>query len=202
MKTLDRILQHWRIAKARPYILPGTRLLDIGCADGALFEQLKSRIRDSIGIDPDLPGSSNKNHYKLIAGWFPQDLPNMLPFDVISLLAVLEHVPPEHQSQLAQDCARLLKPGGHLIITVPTPTVDQILKLLKFMRLIDGMALEQHYGFDADQTPTIFSVDGLVLVKMKKFQLRLNNLFVFQKTTGTDFAEGGSPGKRILQLNG
>lgn len=202
MKTLDRILQRWRIAEAQPYIAPGARLLDIGCADGALFEQLKSHIRDSIGIDPDLPGSSNKNHYKLIAGWFPRDLPNTLPFDVITMLAVLEHVPPEHQSQLAQDCARFLKPGGHLIITVPAPTVDQILKLLKFMCLIDGMSLEQHYGFDAAQTPTIFSVGGLALVKMKKFQLRLNNLFVFQKTPGADLAEAASPQQDNLELNG
>jgi SAM-dependent methyltransferase len=193
MKTLDRILQRWRIAKAQPYIAPGARLLDIGCADGTLLEQLKSRIRDSIGIDPDLPGSRPGDRYKLIAGWFPQDLPDTRPFDVITLLAVLEHVPPEQQSQLAQDCARFLKPGGHLIITVPAPTVDQILKLLKFIRLIDGMSLEQHYGFDAGRTPALFSVDGLALVKMKKFQLRLNNLFVFQKTTETNLAEAASP---------
>jgi hypothetical protein len=118
----------------------------------------------------------------LIAGRFPEDLPDPRPFDAITMLAVLEHVKPEQQSQLAKHCARFLKPEGCLIITVPSPKVDRILSLLKLLRLINGMSLEQHYGFDASQTPSIFAVDGLTLVKSAKFQLGLNNLFVFKKT--------------------
>jgi SAM-dependent methyltransferase len=181
MKAVDRLLQRWRIAKARSYIVPHARVLDIGCADGALFDQLKSRVGEGVGIDPDLGQSVDRGHYRLIAGWFPDDLPDVGPFDAITLLAVLEHVPAEQLSQLAENCARYLKPGGHLIITVPSPAVDWILILLKFIRIIDGMSLEEHYGFEPSEAPLLFAVGGLELVKVKKFQLGLNNLYVFQK---------------------
>jgi len=182
MKALDRILQRWRIAKVRPYIPKGARVLDVGCADGALFKQLRGRIKEGVGIDPGLNRSVDMDHCKLIAGWFPQDLSDDRTYDVITMLAVLEHVPPEQQPQLAMACVRFLAPGGYLIITVPSPMVDWILRLLKVMRLIDGMSLEQHYGFDPRQTPAIFSVKGIALVKAMKFQFGLNNLYVFRKS--------------------
>ena len=184
MKTLDLILQRWRIAKVRPYIPNGARVLDVGCGDGALFRQLKSHIGEGVGIDHDLDHSVDTNYYTLISGQFPQDLPESPLFDVITMLAVLEHIPLEQQSQLAMECMRLLKPHGHLVITVPSPMVDPILDLLRFVRLIDGQALEEHYGFDPRQTRSIFSVESMVLLKVKKFQLGLNNLFVFKKIKG------------------
>jgi len=182
VKTLDRIIQYLRINKTRPYIARGSRVLDIGCADGAMFRQLQSRIQEGVGIDPDLEQSVDQDNFRLIAGQFPEALPDTRPFDVITILAVLEHIPPEHQPQLAENCARYLKPGGYLVITVPSPQTDRILSLLQFIRIIDGMSLEEHYGFDVSKTPSIFSVDGLRLVKAKKFQFGLNNLFVFKKT--------------------
>lgn len=184
MKSLDRILQTWRIAKVRPYISKGARVLDVGCADGAFFRQLKLYIGEGIGIDPDLARPVEMDHCRLIPGGFPQDLPDTRPFDAITMLAVLEHIPTEQQARWATECARLLKPGGYLLITTPSPMVDPILSLLKFVRLIDGMSLEEHYGFDPCCVPSVFSVGKMELVKARKFQLGLNNLYVFQKIGG------------------
>jgi SAM-dependent methyltransferase len=181
MLLIDRVLQWWRISKARPYITPGARVLDIGCADGELFRRIPA-IKDGIGVDPDLPQARVQlTNAVLLQGLFPQALPDDRPFDVITLLAVLEHVPQERQRQLAEECSRYLKPDGHLIITVPSPAVDSILAVLRFLRLIHGMALEQHYGFEPRQTPGLFEVGGMELVKARCFQGRLNNLFVFKK---------------------
>jgi hypothetical protein len=74
-----------------------------------------------------------------------------------------------------------LKPNGRLIITVPSPMVDHVLKVLKFLRLIDGMSLEEHHGFEVHQTTAIFPAKDFRLVKRKRFQLGLNNLFVFER---------------------
>jgi SAM-dependent methyltransferase len=181
MLPIDRMLQWWRISKARPYITPGARVLDIGCADGELFRRAPA-INDGVGVDPDLPQPSVQlANAVLLKGLFPQALPDDRPFDVITLLAVLEHVPPEAQRLLAEQCARYLKPNGHLIITVPSPSVDGILTVLRFLRVIHGMALEQHYGFEPGQTPGLFEVGGMELVKATTFQWQLNNLFVFKK---------------------
>ena len=182
MKTLDRLLQRWRIAKVKPYIPKGANVLDIGCADGALFKQFESHVSGGIGIDPCLQYSEHIGSFRLIAGKFPDDLPDTRLFNVITMLAVLEHVKSEDQPSLAKHCAQLLAPEGYLIITVPSRIVDWILHVLKFLRVIDGMSLEQHYGFDVSTTPLLFSVDGLRLVKAEKFQLGLNNLFVFRKS--------------------
>jgi SAM-dependent methyltransferase len=193
MKFIDRVLQRWRIGKARPYVALGARVLDIGCADGELFRHLPG-IGEGVGVDPDLAESVSAGpQTTLVKGLFPQALPDQRPFDVITLLAVLEHVPPEYQTPLALDCARYLKPGGHLVITVPSPLVDYILTGLRACRLIHGMALEQHYGYDPRQTGTLFAVGGLELVKARRFQLGLNNLFVFRKTAECPVAADAAP---------
>jgi 2-polyprenyl-3-methyl-5-hydroxy-6-metoxy-1,4-benzoquinol methylase len=181
MKPLDRFLQWWRIGKARPYLFAGSRVLDIGCAEGELF-RLVPAIGEGVGVDPDLPQAvPSFANARLVRGMFPEALTDSRPFDVITLLAVVEHIPAQQLAQLASDCMRFLKPGGHLIITVPSPRVDVILSALRFMRLVHGMALEQHHGFDPLEVPAIFSAQGLKLKIAKRFQLGLNNLFVFER---------------------
>jgi 2-polyprenyl-3-methyl-5-hydroxy-6-metoxy-1,4-benzoquinol methylase len=190
LKALDRFLQRWRIAKTRPFIAKGARVLDIGCSDGALFRQLAERIGTGVGIDYDLETrleqANVERGVEWIMGTFPEALASRDPFDVITLLAVLEHVPRERQAIVARGCARHLKPGGTLLITTPEPVVDRILDALKFFRLIDGMSLEEHYGFEPGETPAIFTSHGLRLREWRKFQLGLNNLFVFERDSSLE----------------
>ena len=95
MNLTDRVLQRWRIAKVRPFIAPGSQILDIGSADGALFRQLGRRKGERcLGIDPTLKADIRVDDVPLVAGCFPKDMPAVEPFDVITLLAVLEHFPP------------------------------------------------------------------------------------------------------------
>jgi 2-polyprenyl-3-methyl-5-hydroxy-6-metoxy-1,4-benzoquinol methylase len=183
MTNLDTLLQRWRMRMAARYIPRGASVLDVGSADGALFDYLgPDRVNGGVGIDPTVPeDATSKAGARLVRGSFPDDLPPLPPFDTVTMLAVLEHVPMELQEVWAHAAAELLKPGGHLLITTPSPLVDPILDVLTRVRLIDGMALEEHYGFEPASVPSTFCSAGLTLERHRRFQLGLNHLFVFTR---------------------
>lgn len=182
MKFLDRFLRDWRIKKCMPFISKEDKILDIGCFDGELFKQLeKKAIGYSIGLDPLITEIVDKQNYKLIPGYFPEALQNETNFDVITMLAVLEHIPTEVQTKLGQQFYDILNPSGRIIITVPSPFVDKILWVLTKLRLVDGMSLDEHYGFKTEDVYSIFKSPRFKLITHKTFQLGLNNLFVFEK---------------------
>lgn len=180
MTPLDRWIQRLRIAQARPHIPQGSRLLDIGSHDGALFRQLGHRLSAGIGIEPELKAPAAWDRFELRPGFFPDALDPEERFDVITLLAVLEHIPPDRQTPMAAALANHLAPGGALVITVPSPRVDSILAVLTALRLVHGMSVEQHYGFEPSKVEKLFSGSALTLEVRKTFQLGLNNLFVYR----------------------
>jgi SAM-dependent methyltransferase len=199
LRALDRLIQRWRIVRATPFIPRGVRILDVGCADGALFRRLGSFLGEGLGVDPALLQPDTGHRYRLIPGTFPEDLPDDRPFDVITLLAVVEHIPRNQQAALAQACVQALRPGGRVIITTPSPAVDHVLRVLKALRLVDGMALEQHYGFNPSEVVPTFTTAGMTLVAGRRFQLGLNNLFVFRKG---DLESDETGGETLLDVVG
>lgn len=134
-----------------------------------------------MGIDPTLRQDDWVENIPLIAGRFPQDMPPVPAFDAITMLAVLEHFAKADYASLRSGCSRFLKPGGRLIITVPSRQVDFILKVLLALGLIDGMSVEEHHGYDVRETTNIFPPPEFRLVKHQRFQLGLNNLFVIER---------------------
>ncbi len=184
MTKIDRFLQSWRVRKASPHVAHGDRVLDLGSSDGVLFEQLGRCGPGSMGIDPTLAADTkNRQGFRMVRGYFPEALPaDAGPFDVIVMLAVLEHIPDDQLVPLAKGCARLLKPGGRLVITVPSPAVDMILAVLTKLRLVHGMSLEEHHGYDIARTPSVFAAPEFRLVLHDRFQLGLNHRFVFERT--------------------
>lgn len=182
MTFLDRFLQNWRVRTAAKFIVPGMKVLDLGSADGVLLDHPGLCGAGSLGIDPTLsaPAKTPGGH-RLIPGYFPQDLPPGGPFDAIAMLAVLEHFPNDQHEVLAQGIATHLRPGGLLVITVPSPLVDHILTVLTTLRLVHGMSLEEHHGYDTSMTGQIFAPPRFRLLRHRRFQLGLNNLFVFER---------------------
>jgi 2-polyprenyl-3-methyl-5-hydroxy-6-metoxy-1,4-benzoquinol methylase len=184
MKTFDRFLQRWRIAKAAPHIPSGARVLDVGCADGALFRTLGSRIAGGVGIDPDLDTPAPADGVRYVRGLFPQDLErdgSSERFDAITMLAVFEHLDGAQQPLAIAACGRLLRPEGRLVMTVPDAAVDRIVHVLARFGLIAGIALHEHHGFEVARTPAIVTAGPFELLRHERFQLGLNNLFVFRR---------------------
>lgn len=179
MKALDRKLRRLREDQALQFVRDGDRLLDVGCFDRALLDRALPRVARAVGIDP-LVAPARDGKVELVRGLFPGE-PRFADgsFDCITCLAVLEHV--QDPGALARECARLLAPGGRVALTVPSPIVDRILDVLILLRLADGMSAEEHHGFDAGRTPEFFRGAGLELAVRRRFELGLNQLFVFEK---------------------
>ena len=181
MKAFDRLLQQWRIRTIEPHIPSGSKILDIGCDDGALFSFLDSKIAESIGCDPNLNEGKLIGRHMLVPGAFPEAISNGNTFQAITMLAVLEHIPETEQENLANNCFKFLDPKGKLLITVPSPIVDKILPVLVRLKVADGMSLDEHYGFHPSQTREIFEAVGFSFQSHIQFQLGMNNFFIFEK---------------------
>lgn len=181
MKHGDVILQRWRIRVAGRYLPRGSHVLDIGCGtDGALFSVLKDRVGSGIGVDGDeVP--RDYGDFRFIRGRAPDDLPAGETFDVITMLAFLEHIPADGQRNIAEACRTLLNSNGRVICTVPSPKVDSLIQLGKRLRILDGIHEDEHYGFEPSHTVSLFVERGFTLRSARRFQLGLNHVFVFEK---------------------
>ena len=178
-KPMDRLLEFLRFTKAKKHIPKGTHLLDIGAGDGTFLRFISEHIRTGVGIDPLITTSLIFTDYQLLPGAFPYDFSTNDRFDVITLLAVIEHIPENEMILVENACWDYLHTGGRVIITVPHPIVDKILEVLKKFRLINGLALEEHYGFDPKTLTDIFS--RWTLLKKERWEFGCNYLFICKR---------------------
>jgi SAM-dependent methyltransferase len=104
--------------------LPGAlgRLLDYGCGPCGLLEKLCQRATECHGVDVDAEkieaAAARFPHFHLSTIDFSGRAP--YPdgyFDTIASVEVVEHVPDERRT--LGELARLLKPGGRLLVTTP-----------------------------------------------------------------------------------
>lgn len=97
----------------------GMRILDVGCGSGLLLNALADLgFRNLLGVDPFLPGDVQRdNGVKLLK----TSLSGITgEFDVIMFHHSFEHLADPHESLNAAQ--RLLSPGGHCVIRMPTVT--------------------------------------------------------------------------------
>lgn len=181
MTLLDRFIQRQRLRRAIAWLPPGARVVDVGAHKGELFALLGDKLGAGFGIEPLLDRPIQQPRYEIQSGCFPEMRPPDSGWDAVTALAVLEHIPAAGQAAFAAGCFAVLRPGGRVVITVPSPAVDHILRALRTLRLIDGMSLEQHYGFKPADSLGIFAPPAFRLIHRQKFQCGLNHLFVFER---------------------
>ena len=110
---------------------PGGSLLDVGCGDGYLLSQLAGSIDEGIGIDSEEEavrvGSQmlgDLQHCSLQMN-VCYDLPfEDARFDWVTSTDVIEHL--EDPAQHLAEIARVLKPGGRLVLTTPKYRPDRM----------------------------------------------------------------------------
>lgn len=183
--ALDLFICRWRSRIVRRFLRPGATILDFGCGHQALFLRgVRQDIHSGIGLDYDAaPGRPAANleiqnfHFKdrfEFAG---------RTFDHVTILAVLEHIPLDQVSVLFCEFHRILKDGGSVLLTTPTPASKPLLEFLAFkLRIISGpeIADHKHYWNRAD-LQALAARDGFALETYQTFQAGLNSFAVLRR---------------------
>jgi len=176
------------IEKNRPVVL-----LDLGCGSEIPFyffaKKNKITFKKYIGIDPLIQKNlidhlNKKKDIFLLRRKAVKKIP--LPsstVDFIGTFSFLEHI--ENPKDIIKELLRILKPGGKIILTTPTPKAKKILEFLSFkLKLISPREIAEHKNY--------FTKEDLFLLipKSRKFNLKiihqyfelgLNNLLIIIK---------------------
>lgn len=182
-ELLEPILRQMRINRIKKYIPSDCFLCDVGCGFNAKFLlSMEPFVKKGIGFDKKVSSlKSNKIYLKNVG------LDKTLPLEseqvnCVTLLAVLEHL--EYPTEILQECHRILKSGGVLILTTPTPTSKPILEFLSFkLHIVNPVEIADHKNyFNGNQLTHMLKNDcGFDNVIAKTFQFGLNNLVIAYK---------------------
>lgn len=155
-------------AVLKDYTKDGDKVLDVGCGNGRFLDLLGQKKIDYLGIDnseEQIREARKKYPDKnfLVADAlnlpFPDD-----SFDKVFLIAVLHHIPSRNlRIKVLVELQRVLRPGGHLLLTVWRPPLAEALRPIfkySFLKLIGrskmdfldvlipwGSRVERYYHF-------------------------------------------------------
>ena len=137
----------------------GHDVLDVGCGEGFLAEQIQQMGNHVTGIDVLPQAKRQESIDRYIQGDLEQGIDADTPalrgreFDKVLLLDVLEHL--RSPEKLLRDCRPLLKSNGHLIVSVPNVaniTVRLMLLMGRFHYTERGILDKTHMRFFTRKT--------------------------------------------------
>lgn len=108
-----------RLVRHLPPSMPGGKLLEIGCGDGAFLKNMQLLGWIVQGIEPDhlAVAEARKSGLPIIEGVLTENTFDENSFDAITLHHVIEHL--HDPLSVIRNCYRILKPNGILSIVTP-----------------------------------------------------------------------------------
>jgi len=145
---LENFLTRQRIKAANRLIPPEARsgrILDIGCGTNPLFLK-QTTFQEKYGLDR-INGQSTDADIKKTD--FDFEKHTFLPyddnfFDIITSLAVIEHIETEKIVPVFHEIKKKLKPGGIFILTTPAAWTDKPLRVMAKCHLVSPEEVEEH----------------------------------------------------------
>lgn len=147
----SRSLGATRVKLALKYIEKNEKVLDLGCNDGAITNEIAKKGNDVLGVDLEevIEKVAKKKypHLKFVA----HDLSQKFPwtdgsFDVIVALELIEHIPDD--DLFLQECFRILKKGGKLILSTPNAAYFLFRAMLLFGKFHEFSRHIHYYTFE------------------------------------------------------
>ena len=181
-EILEPFLRKMRIKRVLPYIkkYENCYMLDIGCGWNALLlKELEPYIKQGIGIDFKAP-SIKTVKIETISASFEKTLPfDDEKFDVVTMLAVLEHL--SYPEIILQEVQRILKPGGGLILTVPSKYAKPVLEFLSYkIHIVNPIEIADHKRYFNKLNLFAIMPEKMTIQDHYYFQFIFNN-FLFAK---------------------
>ena len=126
-------------SKKIPSELRSGKILDIGCGSYPNF-LINTDFNKKYGIDASVKINLIQHDIEK-----EEALPfNKNLFDVITLLAVYEHIEPDRLINVISEIYRVLKPEGIFILTTPAPWTDKLLRLLARFNIVSKEEIDEH----------------------------------------------------------
>lgn len=183
---LDKVISWMRLGKVLPYVAQNDVILDFGCGHQAyLLNQIKGKIKSGVGIDYDSKAYRIAPNVEVRNFHFADKLPFLdKSFDKIFALATIEHIDIPKVSKLFREFSRILKAGGKVILTTPTPFGKVILEFLAFrLGIISKEEVGDHKKYYQKKDLEILAKNyEFSIEKYQTFQLGGNSLCVLRKS--------------------
>lgn len=154
------------------------KILDIGCGSSPFF--LNSiNFKEKYGIDKNV---NEENHDKIKIKKYCIDSSKNLPFNdnffnVITLLAVIEHIDEKSAIFIFKEALRLLKLGGCMIMTTPSRSAKNVLKIMSLLNLVSREEIDEHKQFYTKKILTeqlVYSGFNHEKININRFELGFN----------------------------
>ena len=180
-------------------VMPGGKLLDVGCGSGDWMAQMKERGWEVWGVDfdPQAVQTARNRGLRVEQGSLEGQRYETGSFDAIVLNHVIEHVP-DPRSTLGE-CHRLLKPGGKLALF--TPNANSLGHWV-FRRNWRGLEIPRHlHILSPAAARSLLAQAGFGEVRVRtvnsNYVWRMSSQLQFQNGTGLAGARAGL-GIRII----
>ena len=179
----EKLLGNLRFNKVINQVPKDSQVLDMGCGyQGTLLQLLEPKISQGIGVDISVSKEIKNPKLNLVQ----HDLNQTLPFpsdrfDVVISLANLEHLSNSKEAFL--EMHRVMKPGGFLLLTTPTPLAKPVLEFLSYeLKIISEEEIRDHKTyFNRDLLITYCKMVGYSWWEHRYFQMGMNNFLKAQK---------------------
>jgi len=179
---LDAFIQHLRYRKVIPFIPTDSVLVDLGCGDGNFMWHVRHRIRTGLGIDNGITAPVEMENISILPGNIDEKMPVEDDFaDVLVSIALLEHL--TLPRVFIDEVYRILKPGGLLVMTTPSPAGRPVLEFLAFrLGVISVKYIEDHkHYFSLPELQDLLKM--FTQVRISYFQLGWNTFITARKPT-------------------
>ena len=181
--VLDKTIAHMRLSQVLKHVPDNSDVPDFGCGNQAfLLRSITKRISYGKGIDfgikKDHPFENiflepmTANYAGLIKDYHK--------YDVVIMLAVIEHVPLKDVVRLLKLLKSKLKKNGKIVMTTPTTRGQFVLELLAFKLHIisEKQILDHKKYYNKEDFVTLTKSIGMKLESYSTFQIGMNSIIV------------------------